>query len=144
MAETHSEIEANRLPGPPEFEVGGALLWSALLAGMVACSVPLANGLLSGWDTGRTISYGALALVYLLLTQPHRIPGRIGRWLCWNVPAYLAVIGLVGVALQSLSGDPFVQPIVFTIPLVHAAINYPARRAAAIGAGYLLLLGLGQ
>jgi signal transduction histidine kinase len=144
VAETHREIEKRGLSGPPEFEVGGALLWSALLAGVVACCVSLTNGLFSGWDRPRTISYAALALFFLLLTQPHKIPGRIGRWLCWNVPVYLAVMGLVGFALQSLSGDPFVQPIVFTIPLVHAALNYSARRTTLIGAGYLLLLGLGQ
>ncbi|CAA9269172.1 MAG: hypothetical protein AVDCRST_MAG26-2727 [uncultured Chloroflexia bacterium] len=116
---------------------------SALLAAVVACGVPLAQGLITGWPAGRLIAYSLLALVYVALTQIHLLPLRVAQRLCAHTSIYLTVMGLLGFVLQSISGDPFVQPIVFTIPFVHAAIAYDARRTAVVGGVYLLLLVLG-
>ncbi|HZB96170.1 MAG TPA: hypothetical protein VE268_09425, partial [Herpetosiphonaceae bacterium] len=130
-------------PGPAASEVGGSLEWAALLAGLIACGVPLATGIATGWPAGRLIAYSTLTLLYLLLTQIHKVPLGIAQWLCRRLPTYLIVMGIVGCVLQSISGDPFVQPIVFTVPLVHAALVYAGRPSALVGAFYLLLMTLG-
>jgi signal transduction histidine kinase len=120
-----------------------SLLWSGLLAGLVACGVPLIGGLAAGWSEVDALGYGALALLYLTLTQLPRLPFALTRWLCRRVAAYLLLMGLLSLGLQIISGDPFIQPIVFTVPLVFAALEYPPPRAIGVALLYLGLMVLG-
>jgi signal transduction histidine kinase len=132
--------------GPPEsaaMQIGGSVSWVGLLAGMIACGVPLAEGLATGWTPGRTIGYGALALLYLGLTRVHTAPLRIARWLQRQLWAYLLVAGLVCLALQTVSGEPSIQPMAFAVPLISAALNYTALRTVLVAAFYLGLMVLG-
>ena len=115
---------------------------AALVAAIVACGVPLAQGLTTGWTPGRQLIYSLLALVFIVLTQIHLVPLHSARLLCERTGAYLTAMGMLGFLLHVVSGDPTVQPIVFTIPLVHAALAYGAGRSAAVGTIYLLLLVL--
>lgn len=126
----------------PSSEVGESLLWAALVAGLVACGIPLINGLATGWRRDTALVYTILTTIYLLLTQIRALRIPFLGWLC-RLPVFLAVTGGVAFLLQSLSGDPFVQPIAFTVPLVHAALAYSAGRTALVGALYLGLTALG-
>ena len=127
--------------GDAESGASDATHWSALLAGLVGCGVPLVGGLLAGWTASYAAGYSLVAALYLLLTQAHRMP-LLSR-LAGSIAAYLVVMGLTGLVLQRLSSDPYIQPIVFTVPLVHAALCFSPGRTAAIAVAYLLLMGLG-
>lgn len=125
----------------PREEIGAALQWAALAAWVVACMVPLALGLAAGWAVERAATYAVLALLALALVIA---PGV--RVLCHvaDIPwIYLLVCGLVGLGMQFISGDPFLQPIFFTIPLVHAALRYGFPRTAGTGMLYLGFVALG-
>jgi hypothetical protein len=117
-----------------EQQHGEAGLRSALWAGIVSCGVPLAIGAATGWSLLKIASYGVLALLFICLTQCQSWPPA------WREPIraplwrYLLLMGTLGFGLQLLSADPFIQPIVFTIPLVDAALRYDGRRTALVGA----------
>jgi signal transduction histidine kinase len=119
--------------------VGG----SALLAGLVANLLPLVAGVAAGWPPWRIAAHAALGALFLALVYLEVSPTAAGRWLCAHPALYLTVMGLIGCALMALSGDPFVQPVVFTIPFVHALFLYGRRGGAAVGVAYLALLALG-
>jgi signal transduction histidine kinase len=120
-----------------------SLLWAGLVAGLVGCGLPLARGLATGWTPLFALGYGLLALIFLVLTQlpKLRLPGI--RWLCERTWAFLLLMGMLCLVLQALSGDPFIQPIVFTIPIVFAALEYPPLRTIGVCLLYLGLLVLG-
>ncbi len=122
---------------------GEGALWSALLAGLVGCGVPLGRGIVAGWSAPRTMLYLVLAGLFVLLTQCPVLPFGIFRALRQPKWIYLAVMGMLGFLLQWISADPFLQPIVFTIPFVDAALRFPPRRSAFVGAVYLGLMGTG-
>jgi signal transduction histidine kinase len=124
-------------------DVGGGLAWTGLLATLVACGVPLIAGLARGRPPAWLLAYGALALLAAGLSQAYRLPWPPARWLAARPAAHLLLFGLAGCALQALSGDPFIQPVVFTVPLVSAVLCYPPRRAALTGALLLGLMALG-
>ncbi len=122
--------------------IGPHLLWAALVAGLVACGIPLVIGVLGDWSMSRIVAYAAVALVYLGLTQITAIP-RLEP-LCLNhTAAYLVLMGMLCAVLQSISGDPFVQAIAFTVPFVSAAMWYGPRETTMVGVSYLLLMALG-
>jgi signal transduction histidine kinase len=130
-------------PAIPADEVGRDLSAAALGAWLVGCGVPLAQGIVEGWPAWRLGAYVALALAALVLFVAYQLPEPFCRLLTGSTPVYLALHALVGLGLQATSGDPFVQPIVFCVPLVHASLAYPAGRTAAIGALYLGTTALG-
>ncbi len=121
-------------------------LLSGLVAGGVACGIPFIQGLVTGWQPVQAVIYVLVSLVYILLTIAPILPLRLARWLCQTTWAYLLVGGLVGLTLQAISGDSFVQPIVFTVLFVHGAIAYNTSQAriVAVGLFYLGLMALGQ
>lgn len=116
---------------------------SGLLAALLACSLPLIMGIAAGWTLPRVAAYSGLALLYLLLIHAQSRRLSFLRWLCDRMGLYLACIGLICLGLISLSGDSFVQPVIFTVPFVFAAIHYRALAAAGVGIIYLGLLTLG-
>jgi signal transduction histidine kinase len=123
-------------------EIGPHLLWAALVAGLVACGVPLLQGVVGGWSPTRIIAYIIMATVFLLLTQSTGVPALL--WLCLrNKPLYLALAGAVCFVLQAISGDGFIQPIAFTVPFVSAVMWFGDWRGAMVGAAYLLLQAAG-
>lgn len=120
-----------------------SLLWSALLAGSIACGVPLIEGVLNGWSAQRLIGFTLLSLVFLLLTQVQCLPFPFARFLRDRLPTYLVLMGLICLVLQSIGGDPIMQPMAFTIPFVYAALHYSALRTAGVAVSYLALIMLG-
>lgn len=130
-----------------------SLLWAGLLAGLIGCAVPLALGLTVGWTPihglatdwapARALSYAALALIFMVLTQLPRLTLPGIQWLCRRTWAYLLLMGLICLLLQTLSGDPFIQPIIFTVPVVYAALEYPPLRTVGVCLLYLGLMILG-
>ncbi|MBV9791915.1 MAG: GAF domain-containing sensor histidine kinase, partial [Chloroflexi bacterium] len=70
-----------------------------------------------------------------------KLPGI--HWLCERTWAYLLLMGVICLLLQALSADPFTQPIVFTVPVVYAALEYPPLRTLGVCLLYLGLMILG-
>lgn len=133
-----------RAPSLPEpSAIDESIGWTGLLAALVGCIGPLVQGLSSGWPAERFVSYGLVALVYLALTQSRYLPFTTCEWHWPWLGLYLLVSGIVCLALITISGDPFIQPIAFTVPLVYASQGYPARRMSWIVAFYLGLMALG-
>ncbi|HEY0606994.1 MAG TPA: GAF domain-containing sensor histidine kinase [Herpetosiphonaceae bacterium] len=130
-----------------------SLLWAGLLAGLIGCVVPLALGLamsgtpmhgrVTSWTPVRALSYAALALIFMVLTQLPRLTLPGIQWLCQRTWAYLLLMGLICLLLQTLSGDPFIQPIIFTVSVVYAALEYPPLRTVGVCLLYLGLMILG-
>jgi signal transduction histidine kinase len=117
---------------------------SALIAGVLACALPLLAGLIAGWSVQRIGGYLVLAILYLVLVQQNLSPStRIGHWFCAHQPVYLTVIGLITTALLALSGDYLLQPIAFTIPFVQGLLALGQRSGPIVGGAYLSLMGLG-
>lgn len=137
-----SNVQTTQAPRGAEWS-GRAIDSSALLAGLVANVLPLLGGLGAGWPLRLIIGYSALALFYLILIAFNVSNTPIGRWLCNHKISYLALVGAVGLGLTVLSGDGFVQPIVFTVPYVHAVMYYGRRGAVLAGGAYLALTALG-
>ncbi len=117
---------------------------SALIAGVVACGLPLIAGISAGWNMGRIGSYLLIGALYLLLIQQNLNPNtRLGNWLCAHQLVYLTLIGGLATALLALSGDYLIQPIAFTIPFVQGLLMSGPRSGFPIGGAYLGLMGLG-
>jgi signal transduction histidine kinase len=135
--------ELAALPDIDAREVGQGLLWVGLMAGGVACGAILVHGVLDGVPLEAALTYAGLALVYLVLTLIPHLRWRGTRWLWQHLGVYLLITGLVCMALQALSGETFLQPLIFTVPIVDAALVYSVRRSALVCAGYLGLMNLG-
>lgn len=121
----------------------GVLAFSGLIAALVGCGVPLLTGVVSGWTPLRLLSYSALALLFVVGTTLHNLVERPVPVLVDPHWTHLLIMGLVALALQTLSGDPFIQPLIFTVLLVEAALCYPAGRTALVGGWLLGLTALG-
>ncbi len=117
-------------------EVGSQLVWTAVLAVGAAA---LAGGRELLGDGGALALYLALALALLLLAAAPAIDREPFCTLVRHVPRYILLFGGIALATQTLSGERFVLPMVFTVPVVHAALHYRPRRAALVG---LLMCGL--
>jgi signal transduction histidine kinase len=117
---------------------------SALIAGVVACVIPLLLGIGVGWSSGSIAIYILLSLLYLVLIQQNLSSATLlGRWLCTHQRIYLILIGFITTALLAVSGDYLIQPIAFTIPFVQGLLLLGPRSAAPIGGSYLGLMALG-
>jgi signal transduction histidine kinase len=140
---TSRTIDAPALSEAPAASIA-RLDRSALVAGAVACGLPLLAGIGAGWSGGRIAIHLVLGLIYFVLIQQNvQRTTQIGRWLCDRQPLYLALVGLLAMALLSVSGDYLIQPIAFTIPFVQGLLVYGPRIGAPLGGGYLALMGLG-
>lgn len=132
-----------RLPALAPAEISRTLGWIGLLAALVACGVPLVSGIIAGWSVGHSIGYGSLMLFLLGMTRWHCLSGGRARWLHTHLWLYLLLAGLLCLALQIVSGDPFIQPMLFSVPLVQASLHYSTARTASVAAYYLGLMVLG-
>jgi signal transduction histidine kinase len=130
-------------PDVEDIEVGRPIIWAGLLMSGLPCALLLTVAITSGELIEWTVPYGALALLYLGLLLLIDIPSRASRWLWRRLWAYLLVVGLVCLAIQSLIRESFLQPIVFFVPLVYAALAYPGPWVAVVVAFYLGLMNLG-
>ncbi|MBC8163569.1 MAG: sensor histidine kinase [Roseiflexaceae bacterium] len=126
--------------------IGVMPLLSGVLAGLIGCGVPLAEGMSTGWSAARIAAYLLVALAYLALISAPGLPFRSVQALCNQRLVFVTLGGLLCLALQALSGDAFIQPIVFTVPFVHLALLYngAVRPVLTLGTLYLGLLALGQ
>ncbi|HET9223570.1 MAG TPA: GAF domain-containing sensor histidine kinase [Roseiflexaceae bacterium] len=125
------------------FEIAAPVMWAGLLTSGLPCAVLLAVGIIAGELIESVALYGLLVLVYIGLLLLLDIPSQVSRWIWPRLWLYLLVLGLVGLAIQSLIRESFLQPIVFLVPLVYAALAYPAARVAVVAVVYLGLMNLG-
>lgn len=131
---------------PPIFaamDQSPAVMWSAIIATMVGCGVPLVEGVIVNWSSLRITGYVVLALTYFVIIQSWRPVTIIQIWCQRAYWLYVLTVGLIGLGLQTISGNFFVQPIVFAIPIVHTATRYSPPRTAVIALFYLGLMQLG-
>lgn len=131
---------------PPIFaamDQSPAVMWSAIIAIIVGCGIPLLEGIINNWSSVRLISYSVLTILYLLMMQGWRPLPIIQAWCDNSYWSYAMAIGLIGFGLQTISGNYFVQLIVFAIPIVHTATRYTPRQTAMIALLYLGLMQLG-
>jgi signal transduction histidine kinase len=119
-------------------EVGGPLIWTGVVAIIVSCAIPLANGLLTGWHPARAGLYAGLAFASLLLFAQPSIP-LLARLITCQPWLYISGSAVLGLGLLALSGDPYIQPAVLCVPLVTIALGGSARQTVAVG---MLLLAL--
>lgn len=127
----------------PSPEVSDGLLWVGMLAVIGACGIVLVQGVGTGWSVVRITIYVTLALLLAALLLSQRTHWRASSPLLDHAWVYLLVTGLVCFALQVLSSDPFVQPIIFTVPLVSAVLCLGPARATLVGLLYLVLIAAG-
>ncbi len=123
--------------------LGKLLNGSGVVAGLLSCLLPLIVGIGSGWGFGRTAAYTALAILFLVLTGVYLLSADAADWLSRRISAYLLTVGIILTGLQSISGDPTIQPIGFTVPFVIALLCLSPRRAIFTGLFYLGLAILG-
>ncbi|MEM8535271.1 MAG: GAF domain-containing sensor histidine kinase [Chloroflexota bacterium] len=141
-----SSAHASHKTAPPIFaamDQSPAVMWSAIIAIFVGCGIPLLEGVINNWSSIRLISYIALILLYLLMMQGWRPLPIIQAWCGNSYWSYAFTIGLIGLGLQAISGNYFVQLIVFAIPIVHTATRCTPRQTALIALLYLGLMQLG-
>lgn len=140
---SNTSLQPANAPLAPPPDVGDAVSWTGALAALIGCGVPFANGIMAGWSIGKIVIYGGIASLYLLISQIHLLPrplqNRSWEW----TGVKLAALALLAFGLQAISGDGYIQPIVFTVPIVSAALCYSTARAAVIALAYLLLMALG-
>jgi signal transduction histidine kinase len=142
--DTHQLIEA--FTRPPDLEnsnVGRVVMWAGLLAGGLPCGLLFTLGITRAVPISRLALYAALVLLYLALLLAICIPSRLSHWIWRRLWAFLLTIGLVCLGIQSLIGESFLQPIVFLVPLIYAALVYPPGRVALVGLFFLGLMNLG-
>jgi len=140
---TSNRIWQRSRPTEAELEGRSGLLVAALVAIVFSCGAGLMAILENGGSPATIGVYLVLSLVFLVLSQ---LPGTSWPFACWLVELvwpFLLLMGVLALALQTISADPFLQPIAFTVPFVFAALNYSAARTFAVGALYIGLMVLG-
>lgn len=123
--------------------LGRMLNGSGLLAALLSCLLPLAIGIAGGWDFWRSVAYTTLAIIFSILAGSYLLSSEVVEWVSRRMAGYLLVSGLAVAGLQAVSGDPYIQPIGFTVPFVIATLSLPPRRAIATGLFYLGLMVAG-
>jgi signal transduction histidine kinase len=127
---------------PPNLEhvhISGLVMWAGLLSVALPCILLLIIGIISGRLVANPVLYAVLVVIYLGLLLLIYIPSQISRLIWQHLWAYLIVLGLICLGIQSLVEESFLQPIIFLVPPVFAALAYPGGRVALVD---LLLLGL--
>jgi hypothetical protein len=132
-----------RSPDDADIEIGQSVMWTGLLASGLTSGLLLIVALAKGVPLASIALYAAAVLLYLGLLVLIDIPSPIARWLWRHMWVFLLAIGLVALAIQAMAGEAFLQPIIFLVPLIYAALAYPAARVAAVGLFYLGLMNLG-
>jgi signal transduction histidine kinase len=128
-----------RQPDIEHAEVGRLVMWAGLLASALPCALLLMVALSHGLPLTDAAIYTTTVLVYLALLLLIDIPSRVARWLWRHLWLYLLVLGGVALAIQSMVNESFLQPIIFLVPMVYAALAYSAARFVIVA---LLALGL--
>jgi signal transduction histidine kinase len=118
-------------------------MWAGLLTGGLPCGLLFLVGLSNGASSLQLALYAGSVLLYLAMVLAICTPSRLSRWIWRHLWAFLLAIGLVALAIQSQVDDAFLQPIVFLVPLIYAALVYPAGRVALVGLFFLGLMNLG-
>jgi signal transduction histidine kinase len=124
------------------YEIGGGLIGSGIVAILIGCGVPLVIGLVSGWNPAQVGAQLGLGFAALLLFRHQKID-LLCRLLDGHMWLYLLLFGMIGLALLIVNGDPFLQPIIFCVPLVTAALAYSPARTILVGIMFLALLPIG-
>src|SRR5262249_8871316 len=91
-----------RPPDVTNVEVGRLVMWAGLLASGLPCGLLLVIGITRGLLLAYAALYGALVALYLGLLLLIDIPSAISRWIWRHLWAFLLVLGLVCLAVQSL------------------------------------------
>jgi signal transduction histidine kinase len=129
-----------RPPDLDNVEVGQTVLGAGLVAGT------LPSLLLMTLDIdiihNRPV-YATLLAIYITLLLSLIVRTRITLWLWRHLWAYLLVLSLVCLAIQSQIAESFLQPIIFIPLLVQAALIYPPGRVALVALWLLGLMNLG-
>ncbi len=134
---SQNDANAGQSWGPQILNISG------IVAVTLACVAPLLIGLAGGWSFAQTAAYTGLALIYLLWIVALLMIEPVSNWAHrYFVPALL-ISGLLYLAMQSISGDPFLQPIAITVPLVFSVMHLPPLRAMATTALFVGLMVLG-
>jgi signal transduction histidine kinase len=122
---------------------GRAFTVMGLVAALIGVCIPFAEGVMLDVGLGRLLVYAALGLVYLALTQAHVFSVSLAALRFTHARIYLTLAGLLAFGLQVTSGEPFVQPLVFVVPFVHAVFWTSAAESAVVGVVYMALVPLG-
>ncbi|KPV50034.1 hypothetical protein SE17_29280, partial [Kouleothrix aurantiaca] len=129
-----------RPPDLDNVEVGQTVLGAGLVAGT------LPSLLLMTLDIdiihNRPV-YATLLAIYITLLLSLIVRTRITLWLWRHLWAYLLVLSLVCLAVQSQIAESFLQPFIFIPLLVQAALIYPPGRVALVALWLLGLMNLG-
>jgi signal transduction histidine kinase len=128
-----------RPPDVEHAEVGRLVMWAGLLATALPCALLLATALTRGFTVAEALVYASLVLVYLALLLLIDVPSMAARWLWQHLWLYLLGLGLVAFLIQSRVNESFLQPIIFLVPIVYAALAYSAPQFLGVA---LLALGL--
>jgi signal transduction histidine kinase len=118
-------------------------MWAGLLSGGLPCGLLFALGLIGAQLISNLAAYAVLVVLYLGLVLAICLPSPLSRWIWRHLWAFLLTIGLVCLGIQSLISESFLQPIVFLVPLIYAALVYPGGRVIAVGIFFLGLMNLG-
>ena len=132
-----------RPPNLEHTEVGRLVMWAGLLTGGLPCGLLFALSLAGDALASQLAVYAALVALYLGLVLAICTSSPLSRWIWRHLWAFLLLIGLVCLGIQSLVAESFLQPIVFLVPLIYAALAYPGGRVAAVGLFFLGLMNLG-
>jgi signal transduction histidine kinase len=132
-----------RKPDIEHIEVGRMVMWAGLLTSALPCGLLLAIGLLGGLALGAPLVYAGAVLLYMGMLLLIDIPSRVSRWLWRRLWLFLLALGLVGLVIQSMINESFLQPIIFLVPMIYAALAYNAARVAVVAVCYLGLMNLG-
>ena len=115
-------------------------MWAGLLTGGLPCGLLFALGLAGAELISQLALYAVLVLLYLGLVLAICTPSPLSRWIWRHLWAFLLVIGLLCLGIQSLVAESFLQPIVFLVPL-DLMPRWRTRRAGSRRSG-LFFLGL--
>src|SRR5262245_60996174 len=119
-------------------------MWAGLAAAGLPCALLLSFGIVYHVLIANVALYATLVLLYLaLLLVLIGVPSRASHWLWRHMWAFLLLIGLLCLAIQSLIVESFLQPIIVLVPIIYVALVYPAARVAAVGLFFLGLMNLG-
>src|SRR5215470_11950337 len=141
---THRLIAAfTRPPDLENINVGGLVMWAGLAAAGLPCALLLSFGIVYHVLIANVAVYAALVLLYLALLLLIAVPSRASHWLWRHIWAFLLLIGLLCLAIQSLIVESFLQPIIFLVPFIYVALVYSPARVAAVGLFFLGLMNLG-
>jgi signal transduction histidine kinase len=130
-------------PVPERAALARPVMLAALLACVLPCGLILTLALISGLLIENPSTYAALVGLYIGLLLLIDIPSRVSDWLWRHLWVFLLALSLVGLAVQAQVLESFLQPIIFLVPLIYAAVVYPGWRVALIGAWLIGLLNLG-